>query len=77
MPIAQNTITHAAVSSLPLEQLNPPPETSPVAETPNALAIAELANTPVSSPPDKPANPCVYTTPSVSSTLRNGAIRLR
>ena len=44
---------------LPLQQVAPPPEISPDAETPKAEAIAELAKMPVSRPPATPANPCV------------------
>ena len=35
------------------------------------------ASSPVSRPPVRPATPCVYTTPSVSSTRRKPGARLR
>ena len=63
MPTAQYAITHRTVSSCHLSRSNPPPEINPLAETPNALAIAALAKIPVRSPPVTPAKPCVYTTP--------------
>ena len=57
--MAQKTITHAAVRACHLSSSNPPPEISPLADTPNALAIAELAKIPIRRPPVTPANPCV------------------
>ena len=52
-------------------------ETLDVLPMPGYTITRGSAKIPTSRPPVRPAKPCVYTTPRVSSTFRNGFRRLR